>query len=130
MKNIFKLTTVAALATTLMLGGSCTSNFDEINTDPDALPTGSPTNMLGRVLQESISQLGPIGDATNTWAGYVVKIQYMDNFNYLPTNNTYGNKFLCCYGQNEQLDDVLALTEEKECRPYSMDSRWIKKQSR
>ena len=88
MKNIFKLTTVAALATTLMLGGSCTSNFDEINTDPDALPTGSPTNMLGRVLQESIFQLGPIGDATNTWAGYVVKIQYMDNFNYLPTNNT------------------------------------------
>ena len=112
MKNIFKLTTVAALATTLMLGGSCTSNFVEINTDPDALPTGSPTNMLGRVLQESISQLGPIGDATNTWAGYIVKIQYMDNFNYLPTNNTYGNKFLCCYGQNEQLDDVLALTEE------------------
>ena len=46
MKNIFKLTTLASLAATLMLG-SCTSNFDEINSDPYALETGSPTNMLG-----------------------------------------------------------------------------------
>ena len=111
MKNIFKLTTVAALATTLMLGGSCTSNFEEINTDPDALETGAPTNMLGSVLRNTMSQLGGIGDATCTWAGYIVKIQYMDNYNYLPTNNTYGNKFSCCYRQNVQLDDILALTE-------------------
>ena len=111
MKNIFKLTTVAALATTLMLGGSCTSNFDEINTDPDALATGSPTNMLGYVLRSTGTQHGAIGDATATWAGYIVKIQYMDNFNYLPTNNTYGNKFSCCYRMNEQLNDILSLTE-------------------
>ena len=39
MKNIFKLTTLASLAVTLMLG-SCTSNFDDINSDPDALETG------------------------------------------------------------------------------------------
>ena len=112
MKNIFKLTSVAALATTLMLGGSCTSNFDEINTDPDALDTGSPTNMLGYVLQSTMTQHGSVGDATCSWAGYTVKIQYMDNYNYLPTNNTYGNKFSCCYRMNEQLDDVLSMTEE------------------
>lgn len=109
MKNIFKLTTLASLAVTLMLG-SCTSNFDDINSDPDALETGSPTNMLGYVLRSTMSNQGGF-DATEAWAGYISKIQYMDNYNYLPTNNTYGNKFSNCYRMNVQLDDILAQTE-------------------
>lgn len=109
MKNIFKLTTLASLAVTLMLG-SCTSKFDDINSDPDALETGSPTNMLGYVLRSTMSNQGGF-DATEAWAGYISKIQYMDNYNYLPTNNTYGNKFSNCYRMNVQLDDILAQTE-------------------
>ena len=110
MKNIFKLTTVAPLAVSLMLGG-CTSNFDEINSDPDALETGAPTNMLGYALRETMTRQAGF-DATEAWAGYIVKIQYMDNYNYLPTNNTYGNKFSNCYRRVVLLDDILALTEE------------------
>lgn len=110
MKNIFKLTTVASLAVSLMLGG-CTSNFDEINSDPDVLETGAPTNMLGYALRETMSRQAGF-DATEAWAGYIVKIQYMDNYNYLPTNNTYGNKFSNCYRRIVLLDDILALTEE------------------
>lgn len=110
MKNIFKLTTLASLAATLMLG-SCTSNFDDINSDPDALETGSPTNMLGYALRETMTRQAGF-DATEAWAGYIVKIQYMDNYNYLPTNNTYGNKFSNCYRRVVLLDDILALTEE------------------
>lgn len=110
MKNIFKLTTVASLAVSLMLGG-CTSNFDEINSDPDALETGAPTNMLGYALRETMTRQAGF-DATEAWAGYIVKIQYMDNYNYLPTNNTYGNKFSNCYRRVVLLDDILALTEE------------------
>lgn len=110
MKNIFKLTTVASLAVSLMLGG-CTSNFDEINSDPDALETGAPTNMLGYALRETMTKQAGF-DATEAWAGYIVKIQYMDNYNYLPTNNTYGNKFSNCYRRVVLLDDILALTEE------------------
>lgn len=110
MKNIFKLTTVASLAVSLMLGG-CTSNFDEINSDPDALEMGAPTNMLGYALRETMTRQAGF-DATEAWAGYIVKIQYMDNYNYLPTNNTYGNKFSNCYRRVVLLDDILALTEE------------------
>lgn len=110
MKNIFKLTTLASLAATLMLG-SCTSNFDDINSDPDALETGSPTNMLGYALRETMTRQAGF-DATEAWVGYIVKIQYMDNYNYLPTNNTYGNKFSNCYRRVVLLDDILALTEE------------------
>ena len=47
----------------------------------------------------------------------------MDNFNYLPTNNTYGNKFSCCYRMNEQLDDVLALTEASADQLKNI--RWV-----
>ena len=110
MKNILKLTTLASLATTLMLG-SCTNNFEDINSDPDALETGSSTNMLGYVLRATASVQGGF-DATEAWAGYISKIQYMDNYSYLPTNNTYGNKFSNCYRMNVQLDDILAMTEE------------------
>lgn len=108
-RNIFKSTIAASLGALLFLGG-CTSNFEQINTDPDALEAGSPTNQLGYVLRSTAAQYGAI-DATETWAGYIVKIQYMDNFAYLPTNNTYGNKFSCCYRCNVQLDDILEQTE-------------------
>ena len=108
-RNIFKSTTVASLAALLMLGG-CTDDFEQITTDPDALEVGSPTNQLGYVLRSTASQYGGF-DATETWAGYIVKIQYMDNFAYLPTNNTYGNKFSNNYRSNVQLDDILQQTE-------------------
>ena len=91
-RNIFKSTIAASLGALLFLGG-CTSDFEQINTDPDALEAGSPTNQLGYVLRSTAAQYGAI-DATETWAGYIVKIQYMDNFAYLPTNNTYGNNSL------------------------------------
>lgn len=57
MKNIFKKSTIASLAFTLLLGG-CTSDFEEINTDPDALPTSSQTNQLGYTIRVTGSQIG------------------------------------------------------------------------
>ena len=109
MKNIFKKSTIASLAFTLLLGG-CTSDFEEINTDPDALPTSSQTNQLGYTIRLTGSQHGGY-DATEAWAGYIVKIQYMDTYQYLPTNNTYGNKFSACYRNIQQLNDILEKTE-------------------
>ena len=109
MKNIFKKSTIASLAFTLLLGG-CTSDFEEINTDPDALPTSSQTNQLGYTIRVTGSRHGGY-DATEAWAGYIVKIQYMDTYQYLPTNNTYGNKFSACYRNIQQLNDILEKTE-------------------
>ena len=39
MNNILKKSAFASLLFTLVLGG-CTSDFENINTDPDALPKG------------------------------------------------------------------------------------------
>lgn len=110
MKNIFRKSAMASLAFTLLLGG-CTSDFETINTDPDALPSGNPSNMLGYAIRTKGSYEGGY-DATESWAGYQVKIQYMDNYNYLPTNNTYGNKFSNCYRSIVLMNDILANTAE------------------
>ncbi len=109
MKKIFRNSAIASLALTLALGG-CTSKFEEINTDPDALTNGEPSNMLGYVIRSTASQDGSMDDA-DQWAGYLVKIQYPNNYNYLPTNNTFGNKFSNCYRMVEQLNDLLENTE-------------------
>lgn len=89
---------------------SCTGSFDEINTDPDALTTVPSTNILGDVLRGTATNTGDIGDATSEWAGYIVKIQYLSNYQYLPTNNSYGNKWRICYRGVVQLEDILNTT--------------------
>ena len=109
MNNILKKSAFASLLFTLVLGG-CTSDFEKINTDPDALPNGESSNILGYAIRSKGTAEGGY-DATESWAGYQVKIQYMDNYNYIPTNNTYGNKFLNCYGSIELMNDILNNTE-------------------
>mgnify|MGYP002767225125 FL=1 len=121
MNNILKKSAFASLLFTLVLGG-CTSDFENINTDPDALPKGEPSNILGYSIREKASREGGY-DATETWAGYQVKIQYMDNYNYIPTNNTYGNKFYNCYNGIELMNDILANTESSASELKNI--RWV-----
>lgn len=93
MKNILKISAIASM----MFAVSCTSSFEEVNTNPDAYSKAPHTNVLGNVIRKTASEFG--GDLdVSTWAGYVVKIQYLDNYaGYLPTNNTYGNRWYQCY---------------------------------
>ncbi len=121
MKKLFKSISVVLGTTALLILSGCTSKFEEINTDPDALAEGVPTNQLGYVLRYTAAQYGAL-DATEAWAGYIVAIQYTDNYQYLSSNNTYGNKFACCYRCMEQLNDILSQTEEKADEVRSI--RW------
>lgn len=101
---------IAALALATV---SCTKSFDRINTDPDAFEEVPPTNMLANVLRNTGESFGGDIDGYGTFAGYIVKIQYMDYMSGLiPTNNTYGNRWYNCYYNITQLDDVLKNTEE------------------
>ena len=91
---------------------SCTKSFEEINTDPDALASSPPTNQLADVIRNTGEQFGGDIDGYGTFAGYIVKIQYMDYMGGLvPTNNTYGNRWAACYYNNTQLKDILDKTE-------------------
>ena len=113
MKKIVKLIGFPTLIATLVLSG-CTKSFERINTDPDAYPEVPVTNMLGNVLRNSAESFGGDVDGYGTFAGYIVKIQYLDYMSGLiPSNNTYGNRWYACYYNITQLNDVLNKTTEE-----------------
>lgn len=109
MKKIVKVWTVSMLLFATVIG--CTDSFDEINTDPDAFTSVPYTNVLGNVLRRTANEFG--GDLdVGQWAGYVSAIQYLNDYSgYIPTNNTYGNRWSQCYWGNVQLQDILDRTE-------------------
>jgi hypothetical protein len=108
--NIYKWLGLFLITTALIT--SCTGSFDEINTDPDALSAVPPTNILADVLRSSATQQGGDIDGYGTFAGYIVKIQYLDDLSGLiPSNNTYGNRWYNCYWGNKQLNTLLENTE-------------------
>ena len=123
MKRIVSLVGLPALLTALILAG-CTKSFERINTDPDALPDVPVTNMLANVLRNSAASFGGDIDGYGTFAGYIVKIQYLDYMSGLiPTNNTYGNRWYACYYNITQLDDVLERTTEAGNRNMRLVAR-------
>ena len=109
MKNIVKISVWASL---LVLAAACTKDFEKINTDPDAYTTVPMTNMLAYVHSRTAVQVGDITGPT-IWAGYMCKLSYIDQYNdYIPTNNTYGNKWYQVYWGSVQLNDIIARTDE------------------
>ena len=108
MKNILKY---FALVSALVLAFSCTKDFEKINTDPDAYTEVPATNQLAYVLSQTAVQFGDITGPT-IWAGYMSKLSYIDQYNdYIPTNNTYGNKWQRVYWASTQLNDIMARTD-------------------
>lgn len=111
MKKIIKYFSVPVLTLSVILSG-CTKSFEEINTDPDGLLKVPFTNQLANVIRNTGEQFGGDVDGYGTFAGYIVKIQYLDYMGGLiPTNNTYGNRWAACYYNNTQLKDILLKTE-------------------
>ena len=108
MKNLYKTLILSfGLFTT-----GCTDDFNEINSDPDAFSSVPYTNQLGYVITQSMKQWGTSLDE-GAWAGYIAKIQYLDDYSsYIPTNNTYGNRWYNSYWGYTQLQDILDKTEE------------------
>ena len=109
MKNILRISVWASI---LVLAFSCTKDFEKINTDPDAYTSVPMTNMFAYVHSRTAVQFGDITGPT-IWAGYMCKLSYIDQYNdYIPTNNTYGNKWYQVYWGSTQLNDIIARTDE------------------
>ena len=113
-KNISRFFAIALVA---FMASACTSDFDEINTDPDAYSSAPTTNMLGDVLMRTAMQFGDDLDGTSLWSGYICCLQYIDDYSdYIPSNNTYGNKWYQCYFGHVQLQDIVDRTDDDETR--------------
>jgi len=109
MKNMIK--GLAVSLSLLALTTGCTSSFDEINTDPDAYSSVPFTNMLADCIRTTGTNWTSLD--VGQWAGYVSEIQYLNDYSgYIPTNNTYGNRWNNCYWVNTQLQDILDRTEK------------------
>ena len=110
MKNILKYT---LLASSLVLAFACTKDFEKINTDPDAYTEVPATYQLAYVMSQTAVQIGDITGPT-IWAGYMCKLSYIDQYNdYIPTNNTYGNKWQRVYWGATQLNDIMDRSEDQ-----------------
>lgn len=84
MKKYFGRIFAVAFITTLLVAG-CTDEFAEINTDPDRAKDAPATNVLAFVIRYlSATQFDPWKDMNevSTYAGYVAKIQYIDECRY------------------------------------------------
>ena len=109
MKNILR---ISLWTIVLALAFSCTKDFEKINTDPDAYTEVPPTYQLAYVLSQTAIQIGDITGPT-IWSGYMCKLSYIDQYNdYIPTNNTYGNKWQRVYWASTQLNDILSRTDD------------------
>ncbi|NQD71508.1 SusD/RagB family nutrient-binding outer membrane lipoprotein [Sphingobacterium shayense] len=114
MKIKFNKYTTLACLTFGLAAASCTKSFEDVNTDPDAFTEVPTTNILANVLRNTGQSFGGDVAGYGTFAGYIVKIQYLDYLgDLIPTNNTYGNRWAACYYNNTQLDILLETTEEK-----------------
>ncbi len=108
MKNRMK----AFIFSFALLVSGCTGSFEEINTDPDAYSSVPYTNILADVVRRTASEYGGVLDIAQ-WAGYVSEIQYLNDYSgYIPSNNTYGNRWYQSYWGYVQLQDILDRTEE------------------
>lgn len=86
--NIFKFLVVITL---IFAGVSCTSEFEEINTDPDASNTAPNFSVLTYASQNTLRDLNDSWiDMSNAacWAQHLAQIQYIDEDRYNFRTNT------------------------------------------
>ena len=114
MKKKFYISAAAIAALALGLtSSSCTKDFDEINTNPDAYTTAPATNMLGNALYAMSDQWGDEKSRLADWSGYLVASYENETFSYLPSYNEFGNKWYTTYTQNTQLKEILSRPESE-----------------
>lgn len=89
MKNILKYSKVILLAVLMIYAGSCTKDFEEMNTNPNS-PVDVPSiNIFTNALESHISyEMGGWIQHTylGCWSQQWCKVQYIDEDKYMPRN--------------------------------------------
>lgn len=111
-KNTFK--TSLLVATGLLGWTSCTSSFDEINTDPDRPTTVDATNLLAHSLRDASDNLFDEWfdlNESSGFAGQVSKLTYTEEGYYNFRPNVNNTSWEVCYLLISNLKDVIDLSE-------------------
>jgi hypothetical protein len=113
MKRI-KHTTIIILAVLMVVAGSCTKDFDEMNVNPNAATEVPATNVFGRaILDATYIVLGERLDIyyAGTWAGHTVHIGIGDYEYRVDINNSQWRSF---YSAMAYFVDAMKLAEAEE----------------
>lgn len=97
--------------------GSCTKNFDKINTDPNNPTTAPATNLLAYSIQDFGAHLwdswGDI-DEPESYSGQIAKIQYIDESRYQFRSGTLENMWTYLYRELKSLQVVINTAHASE----------------
>ena len=102
-----KLIAIAFLITLFVAG--CTDKFAEINTDPNRAKDAPATNVLAYVIRYWSSSMFDSWNEMNepsSYAGYVAKIQYIDEARYQFRPGTVENKWFQCYNTLNNINEI------------------------
>ncbi len=97
-KNIMKFIVLASLSIFVLIG--CTDKFREINTDPDRAKDAPATNVMAFTLRYMGSTFFDVWadmSEPSTYAGYLAKIQYIDEARYQYRPGTVENNWYYGY---------------------------------
>ncbi|MDZ7635509.1 MAG: hypothetical protein U5L72_14185 [Bacteroidales bacterium] len=80
-----KIKLIGFLFISLLILGSCTEGWEEMNTDPNSASDVPAENILINVERGISNTLGDVwwtGNNTSSYAGHIAKIQYIDENRY------------------------------------------------
>ncbi|WP_319591131.1 SusD/RagB family nutrient-binding outer membrane lipoprotein [uncultured Draconibacterium sp.] len=89
MKNILKDFKLVLFTVLILMAGSCTDDFEEMNTDPNSPVDVPAINIFTHALESHISyEMGGWIQHTylGTWSQQWTKVQYIDEDKYMPRN--------------------------------------------
>lgn len=104
------------LFTAILLAG-CTDRFEEINTDPNRAKDAPATNVLAYVLRYWTATMhDPWNDMNepSTYAGYLAKIQYIDEARYTYRPGVVENKWYYTYITLNNVNEIIVKAEAEE----------------
>ena len=113
MKNIKSYLLITLLL--IFTGQACTSDFEEINTNPNNPVEAPVTNVLGYVLQDfAVNYFGPLGDMSepSTYSGQIGKLQYIDDARYMFTSTNINTLWTVVYRDLKNAQAIIDLADK------------------
>lgn len=115
MKKIFKIKVILVIGLILTFG-SCTKDWEEMNTNPNEPVTVPATNVLAYSLRYFADTYFDDWMGMNNFGGYagqVTKIQYIDEARYQERESAINNAWRDMYTTLSDLQKVIKLSEEE-----------------
>ena len=114
----------------LMVAGSCTNDFIEMNTDPNNPVLVPATNVLASALWYQASNNHDewsLGNEHGSYAGHISKIQYIDESRYQYRETVVNDRWTDYYNVLNDLKKVIELAVRRMLPKNKLGKKMLKK---